>query len=75
MHSADGIAFELPINASGIPSNAAKVIDYSNSMANAHISLEGQWSKVKRVTGSNGRRNVIIGNLLNNYIDPRTENK
>jgi len=22
------------------------------------------------VTGSNGRRNVIIGNLLNNYIDP-----
>ena len=74
VRSIDGVVFELPTNPFGSLSTTAKTIDYSTLTSGAEITLTGKFSQVERVVGSNGGRDVIIGNSLNNYIDPAPEN-
>ena len=66
--------FQLPTNAFGDLSKTAKTIDYSSLTWDVHIFLMGKWSQVEHIIGGNGGRDTIMGNPLNNYIDPGSEN-
>ncbi|XP_065916665.1 uncharacterized protein [Dysidea avara] len=74
VRSIDGIVFELPRSVAGHQSTIAKTIDFSKVTSDNHIRLTGKWSHVERVIGSNGGRDTIIGNALNNYLNPGEEN-
>ena len=74
VRSIDGVVFQLPTDAFGDLSKTAKTIDYSSLTSDVHISLMGKWSQVERIICGNGGRDTIIGNPLNNYIDPGSEN-
>ena len=68
VRSADGVTFGLP-NVTNVLTKTAKSIDNSNLTSNVQLSLSGEWEHVERVIGSQGD-DAIIGNNLDNYIDP-----
>ena len=70
VRTADGVTFGLPnMTNTGILNKTAKSIDNSNLTSNVHLSLLEKWENVERVIGSQGF-DVIIGNSLENYLDP-----
>lgn len=70
LRSTDGVIFEQPTS-SGSLKKTAIGLDYSKkNLTNGYINLaDGEWNQVEHVVGSRGNV-TIIGNSLNNYIDP-----
>lgn len=69
VRTADGVTFTLP-NVTDIElMKTAKSVDNSNLTTDVQLVLSGKWEKVERVIGSQGNDN-ILGNSLDNYIDP-----
>ena len=72
VRSADGVTFTLP-NTTKSLTKTPKSIDNSNLTSDAQLVLSGQWVTVERVIGSKGD-DQILGNSLDNYIDPGVGN-
>jgi len=69
VRTADGVTFTLP-NVTGIDfMKTAKSVDNSNLTTDVQLILSGKWENVEHVIGSQGNDN-ILGNSLDNYIDP-----
>jgi Ca2+-binding RTX toxin-like protein len=69
VRSADGVTFTLP-NVVGMDlMKTAKSVDNSNLTTDVQLILSGKWATVEHVTGSQGD-DSILGNSLDNYIDP-----
>ena len=69
VRSADGVTFELPNTTDVDLMKTAKSIDNSNLTSEVQLILVGKWENVERVIGSQGDDD-ILGNSLDNYIDP-----
>ena len=72
VRSADGITFTLP-NTTLSLTKTPKSIDNSNLTSDTQLVLAGQWVTVEHVIGSKGD-DQILGNSLDNYIDPGVGN-
>ena len=71
VRSKDGVAFALPLNLTSAQSPLAVMIDKSKSEHPTTIDLTAvKFQKVERVIGS-PHSDVITGNEMDNYIDPR----
>ena len=71
VRSKDGVAFTLPLNLTSAQSPSAVMIDKSKSEQPMTIDLTDiKFQKVERVIGS-PHSDVITGNQMDNYIDPR----
>ena len=71
VRSKDGVAFTLPLNLTSAQSPSAVMIDKSKSEQPTTINLtDVKFQKVERVIGS-PHSDVITGNQMDNYIDPR----
>ena len=71
VRSKDGIAFTLPSTSSSAHEKTAVMIDKSKSEHPTTIDLtDAKFYKVERVIGS-PHADVITGNQMDNYIDPR----
>ena len=68
VRSSDGITFSLPNDTASL-TKMAEAIDNSNLTSDVQLILSGKWAGVKRVIGSQGD-DQIIGNSLDNYLDP-----
>lgn len=72
VRSVDGVTFELP-SAREFLTKTAKSVDNSNFTTDVQLILTGKWKHVERVIGSQGN-DQILGNSLDNYIDPGVGN-
>ena len=71
VRSKDGVAFTLPLNRTSAQSPVAVMIDKSKSEHPTTSDLtDVKFQKVERVIGS-PHSDVITGNQMDNYIDPR----
>ena len=71
IRSKDGVAFTLPSTSTSTQSPVAVIIDKSKSEQAVTINLtDVKFLKVERVIGS-PHADVITGNQIDNYIDPR----
>ena len=71
VRSKDGVAFTLPLTSTSAQSPVAVMIDKSKAEHPMTIDLtDAKFQKVKRVIGS-PHSDVITGNQMDNYIDPR----
>ena len=71
VRSKDGVAFTLPLTSRSAQSPVAVMIDKSKAERPITIDLtDATFQKVKRVIGS-PHSDVITGNQMDNYIDPR----
>ena len=71
VRSKDGVAFTLPLNSTSTQSPVAVMIDKSKSKRSMTIYLtNAKFLNVERVIGS-PHSDVITGNQMDNYIDPR----
>ena len=71
VRSKDGVAFTLPLNSTSTQSLVAVMIDKSKSESPTTIDLtNAKFLNVERVIGS-PHLDVITGNQMDNYIDPR----
>jgi len=68
VRSSDGVTFSLPNDTSSL-NKVAQAIDNSNLTSDVQLILTGRWAGVERVIGSQGD-DQIIGNSLDNYLDP-----
>ena len=69
VRSADGVTFTLPNVTAMDLVKTAKSVDNSNLTTDVQLILSGKWATVERVTGSQAD-DSILGNSLDNYIDP-----
>ena len=66
------VTFTLPNTLESL-TKAPESIDNSNSTSDTQLVLTGKWVTVERVIGSKGD-DQILGNSLDNYIDPGVGN-